>query len=131
VAGPGERLLDIVPAGTALVFEARLRPEDVDEVTPGMPARVQLLPYKARLVPSLDGEVVTVSADRKQDARTGELYFQADLRLKPGELEKLGPDLKLYPGMPADVMIVIGDRTIIAYLLAPLRDSLSGALREH
>jgi HlyD family secretion protein/epimerase transport system membrane fusion protein len=131
VAAAGERLMDIVPADAPLVIEARLRPEDVDEVAPGMLARVQLLPYKARLVPIIEGEVTRVSADRKQDPRTGELYFDADVRLKLGQLEKLGEDFRLSPGMPADVMIVIADRTIIAYLLGPFRDSFARALREH
>lgn len=130
VIAAGERLLDLVPDDKPLLLEARIRPEDISKVAAGMHARVRLTAYKSRVVPIVSAEVLKVSADRLQDQKTGQPYFTADLKINADELSHLAPQVHLSPGMPAESMIVTGDRTVLDYVLAPLTNSLSGAMRE-
>lgn len=129
VIAPGEAIMDIVPFDEQLVVEAKVNPQDIDVVTKGMTARVRLSAFKSRSTPPVEGEVVTVSADRIEDPRTGESYFLARVIIREEELEKL-EDVKLSPGMPAEVLIITGERTLFGYLIAPIRDSFNKAFRE-
>ena len=130
VVMPGERILDVVPVDAPLTVEVRIRPDQIEEVAPGMQAKVQLTAYKARLVPRLPAEVVNVSADRVVDQKTGEPFFHIELKIRPDDLETLGPGVRLTPGMPAVAMIATGERTILSYLTSPLRESFGRALTE-
>ena len=69
VITPGMAIMDVVPEGDDLVVEAMVDPRDIDGVAPGLPAQVRLTAYKQRLVPTLDGEVVTVSRSCATGAR--------------------------------------------------------------
>ena len=128
VVGPGEALMEIVPAGDRLVVEARVEPTDVDSVRAGLSARVRLTAFSQFTTPALSGEVARVSADRLVDERTGAPYYEARVALDPEQPELAG--LKLQPGMPAEVMIVTGERTALEYLLEPIVASFGRALRE-
>ena len=70
------------------------------------------------------------SADRLTDERTGEAYFLAKVEVTPDEIKHASPDIQLSPGMPADVMINLGDRTVLDYLTAPLVDGITRSFRE-
>jgi HlyD family type I secretion membrane fusion protein len=118
VIGAGQPILDLVPSDEDLVVSARLRPVDVEGLYPGLPARVTLRAYSARSVPTLDGTLSTISADRIEDERTGESYFLARVRIDRSELAGLDR-VQLQPGMPVDVMIVSGERTVLDYVLDP------------
>src|SRR6185312_4835639 len=72
VVGAGEPLLDLVPADDRLIVSARVRPEDINLVHPGLRAQVHLLPYNQRRVALLTGQVGYVSADRLVDKQTGQ-----------------------------------------------------------
>ncbi|MET3527150.1 HlyD family type I secretion periplasmic adaptor subunit [Phenylobacterium koreense] len=130
VVGPGERLMSVVPADAPLLVTARIKPQDIDVVKEGMGARVRLSAFNARRTPPVDATVVTVSADQLVDEKTGEGYFRADLRIPPQELTKLPKGDKLSPGMPAEAMIVTGNRSILSYIVSPLTDTIRDALRE-
>lgn len=129
VIGPGEPILDIVPHEDNLVLEARVRMEDIDSVRAGLPAQIRLVAYRQRWTPTVDGVVETVSADRLEDSRTGEAFFIARVRIDPASLATL-PDVSLYPGMPAEVLILTGARTPFDYMIAPITTSLTRAFRE-
>jgi HlyD family type I secretion membrane fusion protein len=118
VIAAGEPILDLVPSGEDLVVSARLRPVDVEGLYPGLPARVTLVAYSARTIPTLDGTLRTISADRIEDERTGEFYFLARVRIDRTELAGLDR-IQLQPGMPVDVMIVSGERTVLDYVIDP------------
>jgi multidrug efflux pump subunit AcrA (membrane-fusion protein) len=90
---------------------------------------VRLTAYSSRSTPTLDAEVIRVSADRMVDQHTGQPYFDARVAIDPAALEQL-PDVQLQPGMPADVMIVTGRRTALEYVVNPLTNSLNRAFRE-
>ena len=120
--------MEIVPAGDRLVVEARVEPMDVDSVHRGLPAQVRLTAFSQFTTPALSGEVARVSADRLVDERTGAPYYEARIALDPDQPGLAG--LKLQPGMPAEVMIVTGERTALEYLLEPIVASFGRALRE-
>jgi HlyD family type I secretion membrane fusion protein len=129
VITPGAEIMDIVPDEDELVIEARIRPLDIDVVRQGLPAIVRLVAYRQRTTPALDGIVTRVSADALMDPRTGEPYFLATVAVTPEELARV-PSAALYPGMPVDVSIVTGERSLLAYLAQPFSDSLAAAFRE-
>ena len=120
--------MDIVPAGGKLIIEAQVDPTDIDSVYPNLPAQVRLTAFSQLKTPMLSGTVLQVSADRLTDARTGTPYYEAWVALDAGQpaLE----ELKLQPGMPAEVMIITGKSTALDYLLKPIVASLGRALRE-
>ena len=129
VVNPGEAVLEIVPQAEELVIEARVRMDDIDLVRPGMAAQIRLVAYKQRWTPTVDGIVRTVSADSVQDSRSGDPFFVARIEVDPASLAKL-PHVELYPGMPADVLILTESRTAFDYLLSPITASLARAFRE-
>ena len=129
VIGPGEPLLDIVPTDDTLIIETQIDPKDIDVVVPGLMAQVSLTAFNQRNLRPIEGQVMTVSADRLTDERTGQDYFMARVVLSEDPAD-VHPDLSLYPGMQADVMIVTGARTTFEYLTQPLSRSLQRAFKE-
>lgn len=131
IVQPGDVLLSIVPGSASIVVHARVSPLDVDLVSPGLDAQIVLSAFKQSDVPPIDARVRRVSADRLEDERSGDTYFEAVLEFASPESRldgESGP--KLVPGMPAEVFIRTGSRAPIDYLLQPLRDSFRRALRE-
>lgn len=130
VVGSGELLMNVVPANAPLVVSARIRPQDVDDVKIGMKAKVNLSAFNQRKVDPVEGEVFSVSADQLTDERTGMGYFQVEVRIPPRELKSLPKGVALTPGMPADVAIQLGSRSVLDYLISPLTDIVGDALKE-
>ncbi len=129
VVTPGEPIMYIVPKDDKLVIEARISPRDIDQVHPQQPAVIRLAAFDQRTTPELNGTVTGVSGDLSRDPTTGESYFLARVRLPEEELKRLG-EHKLLPGMPADVQIRTADRTVLSYLVKPLKDQVDKAFRE-
>ncbi len=129
VIQPGEKLMDIVPIDDKLVIEAMIQPQDIDVVRAGLEASVRLNAYKARFVPPITGEVMHVSADRFDEQQTGQSYYKARILVDSTEIQEL-EGVDLYPGMPVDVLIVTGSRTMLSYLFSPIRESFSKSFRE-
>ena len=129
VIGPGDPVLDLVPLDDAFVVEARLSPLDIELVHPGLDAEVKLTAFRQRRLPVLVGTVRSVSADALTDPRTGAAYYAAEVSLPAESLAEVG-DGSLYPGMPADVLVLTGDRTALQYFTDPIRDSFRRAFRE-
>lgn len=128
VIGAGAPLMDLVPRQDRLIVTARLRPEDIDVVHPGLHAEVHLVPYNQRRVPRLKGTVVHVSADRLLDKRTDQPYYATKIRIDDAQI--VANDIKIVPGMPVQVFITTGRGTVALYALGPLLDSFRGAFRE-
>ena len=129
VINRGEKILDIVPEEDALIIEAQIPVEEISEVRPQMRADVHLTAFKQRITPVVRGEVTNVSADRLTDQKTNTSYYTALIRVEDDEL-RLIPDAKLYPGMPATVMIQTIERTAADYILGPLTMSFNKAFRQ-
>ena len=130
VVRPGEAIVDIVPNDEALVIEARISPTDVDIVEPGLSARIVFSALPQRGLPTIEGEVTSVSADALVDEVTGMSYFTARIEVDQDLLDRYGLTPKLSVGMPAEVMITTETRTVLEYLLEPLVESTRRAFRE-
>jgi HlyD family type I secretion membrane fusion protein len=125
----GEKILDIVPDQDSLTIEAQVAVEDISDVHPNMRAEVHLTAYKQRIVPIIHGDVIQVSADRLTDPKTNNPYYVASVRVDQAELAAL-PNIRLYPGMPATVMIPTVQRTAFDYLVGPLAMSFNHSFRQ-
>jgi membrane fusion protein, type I secretion system len=125
----GEKIMDIVPDDDALTIEAQIAVDDISDVHPDMRAEINLTAYKQRITPMVHGDVTQVSADRLTDQRTGAAYYTAEIHVDGKELAKL-PNVKLYPGMPARIMIPTVERTAFDYLIGPLAMSFNSAFRQ-
>jgi HlyD family secretion protein len=127
--GAGEPIVDLVPFDDRMIVEAHVAPRNIDSIYVGLPVRVRLTAYNQRTLPPLDGELRYVSADQQTDERTGDPYFVARVSIDP-ESVAANPEVQLHPGMPAEVIIVTGERKVIDYLAAPLLDSMRRAFKE-
>lgn len=126
----GEPILDIVPQGVPLVIDAHVKPTDIDVIKKGMLARVILSAYQQRNLPQIFGTLRSISPDRFVDERSGASYFLAKIEVPPAQLDNL-PTVDLVPGMPADVMLLTGERTVADYLIGPLLASVRVSFREN
>ncbi|HET8728837.1 MAG TPA: HlyD family type I secretion periplasmic adaptor subunit [Alphaproteobacteria bacterium] len=129
VVQPGEPILDIVPLNDNLVIEAMVNPRDIDTIFVGAPVNIRLTAYKQKNVPVVEGTLRYIAADTEIDERTGDAFYPSRVVLDPESLEQIDR-VELYPGMPAEVMIVTGERRAIDYFLAPITDGMQRALRE-
>ena len=125
----GEKIMDIVPDDDGLTIEAQVAVEEISDVHPGMRADVHLTAFKQRLVPTLRGEVVQVSADRLTDPKTGAPFYIATIKLDAEGLADL-QGLKLHPGMPATVMLPTDSRTAFDYIVGPLAQSFRHSFKQ-
>lgn len=130
VAGQGQLLMSIVPANAKMIISAEVQPKDIADVKVGMPARVTLTAYDSQTTPSIEGKVTLVSADAKFNEKTGASFFTAEVTITPAELAAAGPNVKLSPGMQAQVAIVTGGRSIMSYLMKPFTDAVKDSMRE-
>lgn len=130
VISPATEIMFVVPKNDHLIAEVMVNPNDIDLLAKGMTAKIQLTAYKAKLMPKLDGKLETVSGDSFKNEMTGHVYFKARIEIPDSELKKLKADIKLTPGMPVTAFIVTGSRTMLQYLLTPIKESAYKAFRE-
>lgn len=139
--GPREPVLEIVPADSQLVVEARVMPNDIRDVQQaqvhGAHAHVMLTAYRTRSTPQVDGKLSYVGADRLTDPRGPNPtapYYVAHVTVSPQALkaasELAGQTLTLSPGMQAEVFIATGERSAWRYLFDPVLDGIRRSLRE-
>lgn len=132
VIPPGGTVMDIVPQDDKLVIDAQVSPMDIDIVHVGLKARVRLTAFKTRTTPILEGKVVKLSADKFVDKGSNASYYVARVEIDKTAMDKLTKikHTDLYPGMPADVLIIVGTRTLLHYLFSPITDTFNHAFRE-
>ncbi|MCK1643046.1 HlyD family secretion protein [Bradyrhizobium sp. 157] len=126
---PPHRGGQIVPASDRLTVEARVAPQDIDQVKIGQAAGLRFSAFNQRTTPEISGTVSRVSADVTTEQRTGMTFYTARIAIEPHEIARLG-DVKLVPGMPVEAFIKAGDRTVGSYLTKPLLDHVARAFRE-
>ncbi|MEM8974497.1 MAG: HlyD family type I secretion periplasmic adaptor subunit [Pseudomonadota bacterium] len=129
VIKPANSIMQIIPDGERLVIEARVPPQQIDRVRQGSSAGIRFPAFNARSTPRLEGKVVTVSPAQINDQQ-GETYFTALIEIPSAEIGKIPTEHRLIPGMPAEVYIVTGARSILSYFLKPLVDAMFPAFRE-
>jgi HlyD family secretion protein len=125
----GDAIMEIVPDSDDLQIEARLQPNDIDHVRTGQKAFVRFSAFNQRVTPQLTGMVSYVSADTSHDQQTNAPYFTVRVALSEEERRRLA-GLQLVPGMPAEVFMQTGSRTMMSYLLKPIADQMQRAFVE-
>jgi HlyD family secretion protein len=129
VVTAGDAIMLIVPETDTLLVEAKVEPRDIEQVQLGQPVVLRFSAFSARTTPEINGTVVRIGADTSTDQRTGQSYYLVRVSMTADEIKRLG-DVKLTPGMPVEAFIQTGQRTMISYLVKPLRDQLNRAFRE-
>jgi HlyD family secretion protein len=131
VLPPGGTLTQIVPIAEDLSFEIVVDPRAIEDVYPGQAAQVVIASRNPQSAPRLDARVATISPDVIEDERTGESFYRATLKLAPGALESPGVEPRdLVQGMPVEVFLQTGSRSVLAYLLHPVTTHLRRTFRE-
>ncbi|HEX8665293.1 MAG TPA: HlyD family type I secretion periplasmic adaptor subunit [Beijerinckiaceae bacterium] len=128
VITPGEAVMLIVPEADALTVEAKLAPQDIDQVRVGQSAGLRFSAFNQRTTPELEGAVARVSADLTTDQRTGAAYYVVRIAISEKELARL-EGLRLVPGMPVETFIRTGERTVLSYVMKPFTDQLNRSFR--
>lgn len=135
----GQTLMEIIPQDDELVIEARIPAQDIAPVKVGQTCRVRLTAYRARIIPAIEGKLVSLSPDlvypEQRDLQSGlppQPYYRARIVIDKKQLTEIAnvKDVALYPGMGVDVMIVVGTRTMMNYLMDPIIITLDHAFRE-
>jgi HlyD family secretion protein len=129
VISAGDAIMMIVPQGDNLSVEAKVNPQDIDQVQIGQRTLLRLSAFNQRTTPELNGVISRVSPDTTTDQRTGQSYYTIRVSMPPEEIARLG-DVKLIPGMPVEAFVQTGERTMLTYLVKPLHDQLMRAFRE-
>nr|WP_314876131.1 HlyD family type I secretion periplasmic adaptor subunit [uncultured Pseudomonas sp.] len=122
-------LLDIVPASSELVIEAKVATKDIDRLELGKKADIRFSAFNQATTPVIEGTLTRISADSLTEERSGDQYYLVRVKVSEDGMKKLG-SRKLQPGMPADVLINAGDRTMLQYLLKPARNLFAESLIE-
>ncbi|MBU3007530.1 HlyD family efflux transporter periplasmic adaptor subunit [Cobetia amphilecti] len=121
VIPPGEEIMQITPLEDTLVFETRIRPQDVAFIAPGMPATIRISAYDYAVYGTLEGKVERISSDtlEEETPRGEESYYRVLVSSDTAALEHNGETLPIKPGMVATVDIETGERSVLSYLLRP------------
>jgi len=129
VVAAGETIMLIVPDSDTLAVEAKIAPRDIDQLFVGQSAHLRFSAFNQRTTPEIEGKLKLISADITQDQKTGVSYYLIRITPDPSEYSRLG-DAKLVPGMPVDVFVKTSERTMLSYLIKPLRDQMERAFKE-
>jgi HlyD family secretion protein len=129
VVTQSESIMLIVPQDDALIVEARIQPNDIDQLRVGQPAVLRFTAFNVRTTPELNGTISVISADVMQDPKTNLSYYIVRISVPDREIIRLN-DLKLVPGMPVDAFIETSPRTVLSYLIKPLEDQVNKAFKE-
>lgn len=130
VVKPAETIMEIVPDNDRLIVEAAISPTDVDQVRAGQQARIRFTAFNMTTTPEFDGKVLNVAAERTTEPESGNSFFMVRIEIA-GETDSSAKKLALRPGMPAEVYIETGSRSMLSYLTKPLRDQLQRAFRDN
>jgi adhesin transport system membrane fusion protein len=125
----GEPAIEIVPADSKLLFETKVKPNDIGFVHVGQKAFIKLSTYDFSIFGSLNGRVEVVGADSIPNEK-GETYYLVKVELTDTAITSTGLKLDLLSGMTAQVDIVTGKRSVLSYLSSPITKTLSTALKE-
>jgi protease secretion system membrane fusion protein len=131
VVNPGFKMMDIVPAGDPLIVEGQLPVNLIDKVHAGLKVELIFSAFNTNKTPHIEGEVDNVSADRSVDERTGTPFYKVRVKVTPaGGRTIAAHKLNIIPGMPVELFVKTGERTMMNYLLKPVFDRAKSALSE-
>ncbi|NNG22931.1 HlyD family type I secretion periplasmic adaptor subunit [Telluria aromaticivorans] len=131
VVAPGFKMMDIVPTNDALVVEGQLPTNLVDKVHAGLKVELMFSAFNTNRTPHIEGEVVSVAADRNVEERTGMPYYVVHVKVTPAGAKKIAENkMDIRPGMPVELFVKTGERTMMNYLLKPLMDRAQSSMSE-
>ena len=131
VVQPGFKMMDIVPSHAPLIVDGQLATNLVDKVHPGLPVELIFSAFNTNKTPHIDGEVTHISADRSLDERTGNPYYKVHVKVTPKGAKMIADHkMDIRSGMPVELFVKTGERTMMSYLLKPIVDRAHSALSE-
>lgn len=128
VIAPGEQIMMIVPEVDKLVVEAKVAPQDIDQIYYGQATNLRFSAFNQKTTPEITGTVERISADVTVDQRTGASYYLVRVATSQEQIKRLG-EFHLMPGMPVEAFITTGERSVLSYFLKPLMDQASRSFR--
>ncbi len=131
VVSPGQRLMDVVPVGEALLIDAKIPPHIIDKVKAGQNVEVRFSTFANSPQLVLDAKLLSLSSDVivEQTAMGPQSYYLARVQITPEGIKTLGKRV-IQPGMPAEVLIKTGERSLLTYLLHPLTKRIAASMKE-
>jgi len=129
VIGPGQKIMDVVPQDEVLMLETHIPPNLIDRVRSGLPTDVRFSSFAHSPLLVVPGEVVSVSHDLLVDEQTKMAYYLARVAVTEEGIKKLGKR-QLQAGMPVEVVVITGERSMLTYLLHPLLKRLAFSMKE-
>ena len=130
VVQPGQTIVEVVPEGDTPLIEAKIKPADIGFLRIGQPARVKVSAYDSSVYGSFEGAIEAISPDAIEDPKDGQRHFLITVRLDEAALKTRDGVLPLMPGMGAEVDVLNGRRTVMAYLLKPIAEVSNKAFQE-
>jgi protease secretion system membrane fusion protein len=131
VVQPGFKMMEIVPTDDPMVVEGSLAVNLVDRVHPGLKTELIFSAFNANKTPHIPGEVEQVAADRSVDERTGAPFYKVRVRVTPeGQKMIAQHKMDVRPGMPVELFVKTGERTMMNYLLKPIFDRAKSSMAE-
>ncbi|WP_295526727.1 HlyD family type I secretion periplasmic adaptor subunit [Novosphingobium sp. Chol11] len=129
VIRPAETIMEIVPDQDGMIVEAMVSPEDIDQVRRGQQARVRFSAFNRSTSPEIPGKVVYVASDRSENPELRQSFYMARVEVDQAAVRKA--DLALRSGMPAEVYIETGSRSLLSYAIKPISDQFNRSFRDN
>ncbi len=129
VISPGDTIMQVVPVDDNLIVEVKVQPADIDQLHIGQDVVLRFSAFNQRTTPEIAGAIMTIAANLSNNPQTGEVWFSARIKIPKPAFERLG-ELTLHAGMPVEAYIQTGERTALSYLVKPLSDQITRAMRE-
>ena len=130
VIRPAETIMEVVPDRDRLLVEAMISPGDIDQVASGQQARIRFSAFSSSASPEVAGKVTFVAPERTTDREAQQSFYAVRVEVDPRDLARW-PEIKLRPGMPAEIFIETGSRSMLSYITKPLRDQFARAFRDN
>jgi protease secretion system membrane fusion protein len=131
VVGAGFHLMDLVPTDDPLIVEGQLPVNLIDKVHPGLPVDLIFSAFNSNSTPHIPGVITQVSADRTVDERTGAAFYRMKAKVTPAGAKLIAAKkLDIRSGMPVDLFVRTGERTMMSYLLKPVFDRAKTSMTE-
>ena len=129
IVSPADPVMLIVPESDLLSVEAKISPQDIDQLYLGQATSLRFSAFNQRTTPEIQGAISRISADVSSDQRTGQIFYTARIAIPADKLVRLG-NVKVLPGMPAEIFARTYDRSVLSYFTKPLTDQIVRAFRE-
>lgn len=126
IVKPGDKMAEITPIDDTLTIEAKIKSSDRAFIWEGQDVSIEITAYDFSRYGLLNGKLILVSPDSFED-KNGSIYYIAKIK---ADVNQFAPDLPILPGMVANVNILTGKKSVLQYILKPLKDIKKNALSE-